>query len=149
MSEHKEEAHNGAPGQALEQGLEQALDQALARSLRPPTLSAAFRRGLEAAIARSNSHSDHALLRARLEREHRQLISELHSGYMRVSQRTLLALLAAAFGSGIALVLAMPWLTEHFGRNAVLVLSGLGAAVALACGALSWWPRSTLARLLD
>ena len=134
--------------ESMARALEQALDLALARRLRPPTLSAAFRRGLEAAIARS-SHSDHALLRAQLEREHRQLISELHNGYIRVSQRTLVALIAAAFACGIAVVLAMPWLTEHFGGNAVLVLAGLGAAVALACGALSWWPRSTLARLLD
>jgi hypothetical protein len=139
MNEHDPQSPAGA--------LEQALDRALARSLRPPRLRADFRRGLEAAIARS-SHSDHALLRAQLEREHRQRISDLHSGYVRLSQRTLVTLVVAAFASGIAVVLAMPWLTETFGRNAMLVLSGIGAAVALGFGVMSWWPRSALARLL-
>lgn len=127
--------------------LERALDRALARNLRPPLLPAGFRRGLSAAIARSGQ-GDHAALRAQLEREHRALVADLHQGYVRLSQRTLTALIVAAFASGIAVMLAMPWLTEQFGRNAWLVLSGLGAAVALAFGALSWWPRSTLARLL-
>ena len=97
-----------------ESSVDQALDCALTRSLRPPSRSAAFRRGLEAAIARSGQ-SDHALLRAQFEREHRQLISELHSGYIRMSRGTLVTLIAAAFASGIALVLAMPWLTENLG----------------------------------
>lgn len=146
MNEHQPQSPAEAAKQPL--ALEQALDHALTRSLRPPILSAAFRRGLEATIARSGQ-SDHARLRAQLEREHRQLISELHSGYIRVSRGTLITLIAAAFTSGIALVVAMPWLTEQFGRNVVLVLSGIGAAVALVCGALTWWPRSALSRLLD
>jgi hypothetical protein len=42
----------------------------------------------------------------------------------------------------------MLWLTEHFGRNAVLVLSAIGASLALAFSVPSWWPRIVLARLL-
>lgn len=134
--------------QTPDASLERALDAALARSLRPPQLSAAFRRRLEAAIARSGQ-DEHARLRAQLEREHRQLISDLHSGYIRVSRGTLVTLLAAAFVSGITLVAAMPWLTEHFGPDVPRVLAGLGVALAVAFGVYSWWPRSPLARLLD
>jgi len=133
------------PPESADAALERALDQALARSLKPPPLGAGFRRALEAAIARS-SHDNHALLRARLEREHRELITDLHDGYVRISRRALGTLIAAAFATGLAAVVAMPWLTEHFGSHAWLVLSGIGAAVALACGAVSWWPRSALAR---
>jgi len=34
-------------------------------------------------------------------------------------------------------------------RISRLVRSGIGAAVAPACGAVSWWPRSALARRLS
>ena len=138
---------NEFPSESPDAALERALDQALARSLKPPPLGAGFRRALEAAIARS-SHDNHALLRARLEHEHRELITDLHDGYVRISRRALGTLVAAAFAGGLAAVVAMPWLSEHFGSHAWLVLSGIGAAVALACGALSWWPRSALARRL-
>ena len=108
-------------------------------------LSAGFRRALKAAIARSGQ-DHHALLRAQLEREHRELLADLHQGYVRISRRALGTLVAAAFTAGLAAVLAMPWLSKHFGSDAWLVLAGIGAAVALVCGALSWWPRSALAR---
>jgi hypothetical protein len=146
MNERTPQSPDGAAG--VSPALDQALDQALARSLRPPTLSAAFRRGLEAAIARSGE-GDHARLRAQLEREHRQAISDLRSGYIRVSRGTLITLVAAAFVSGIALVAAMPWLTEHFGPDVPRVLAGVGVAVAVGFGVFAWWPRSPFARLLD
>lgn len=138
---------NEFPPESTAEALERALDQALERQLRPPPLAAGFRRALQAAIARS-SQSNHALRRAQLEREHRELITDLHDGYVRISQRALGLLVAAAFAGGLGSVLAMPWLSLHFGREAGLVLAGIGAAVALACGALSWWPRSALARRL-
>ncbi len=150
MNERTPQSPDGASrnSPALDQALDQTLDQALSRSLRPPTLSAAFRRGLEAAIARSGQ-DDHARLRAQLEREHRQAIRDLHSGYIRVSRGTLTTLVTAAFTCGIALVAVMPWLTEHFGHDVPRVLTGVGVAVAVGFGAFTWWPRSPLARLFD
>ena len=128
--------------------LQAALDEALARSMVAPALPVSFRRGLRAAIARSGQ-TDHAVLRARLEHERQQQLAELHSGYVRVSRRTLGLLVGAAFVGGIATVLAMPWLTLHFGSSAGLVLAGIGGALALAISAPSWWPGEAISRLLD
>jgi hypothetical protein len=127
--------------------LERALDRALARCLAPPALPADFRRQLRAAVARSAS-IDQAQLRAALEREHAQQLAELHSGYVRLRQRTLGGLIGGAFAAGLLITLALPWITAHFGPNAVFALPAIGAAVGLAMSFRTWWQRSSLARLL-
>ncbi len=126
---------------------EQALDQALSRCLIPPALPQDFRAQLRAAIARSPS-IDHARLRAALEMEHAQQLAELQSGYVRLRQRTLGGLIGGAFASGLLITFALPWITAHFGPNAVFALPAIGAAVGLALSARAWWPRSVLSRLL-
>jgi hypothetical protein len=127
--------------------LEQALDQALARCLIAPALPKEFRQHLRAAIARSPA-TDHARLRAALEREHVQQLAELQTGYVRLRQRTLGGLIGGAFAAGLITMLALPWLTAHFGPDAMFALPALGAAAGLALSFRSWWPRSGLARLL-
>jgi hypothetical protein len=126
---------------------EQALDQALARCLVPPAFPQDFRTQLRAAIARSPS-VDHARLRAALEMEHGQKLAELQSGYVRLRQRTLGGLIGGAFAAGLLITFALPWITAHFGPNAVFALPAIGAAVGLALSARAWWPRSMLSRLL-
>jgi len=127
--------------------LDEALDAALARILIPPRLPSAFRQQLHAAIARSPS-VDHARIRAALEHEHAQQLAEMQSGYVRLRQRTLGGLIGGAFAAGLLLMLALPWITAHFGPNAVFALPAIGAAVGLALSLRSWWQRSALARLL-
>ncbi len=126
---------------------EQALDQALARCLAPPELPQDFREQLHAAIARSPT-IDRARLRAALETEHAQQLAELQSGYVRLRQRTLGGLIGGAFAAGLLITFALPWITAHFGRDAVFALPAIGAAVGLALSARAWWQRSALARLL-
>jgi hypothetical protein len=136
------------PPEPLAEGpLEQALDRALARSLIPPGLPKDFRQQLRAAIVRSPS-VDHARLRAALEREHAQQLAELQSGYVRLRQRTLGGLIGGAFAAGLLITFALPWITAHFGPNAVFALPAIGAAAGLALSLRSWWQRSSLARLL-
>jgi hypothetical protein len=127
--------------------LQRALDRALARSLAPPQLPVDFRQRLEAAIERSAA-SDHALLRAAIEREHAQQLAELHIGYVRLRRRTLGTLIGAAFAAGLLITLALPFITAHFGPNGVFVLPAAGVAVGLALSLRAWWQRSSLARLL-
>jgi hypothetical protein len=127
--------------------LEQALDRALARCLVPPALPLDFRQQLRAAIARS-PRTDHARLRAALEREHAQQLAELETGYVRLRQRTLGGLIGGAFAAGLLITFALPWVTAHFGKDAVFALPAIGAALGLALSARSWWQRSGLARLL-
>jgi hypothetical protein len=127
--------------------LERALDGALARSLVAPALPGDFRRQLVAAVERSAA-SDHALLRTAIEREHAQQLAELHSGYVRLRQRTLGSLIGGAFAAGLLITLALPFITAHFGQNSVFVLPTIGVAAGLALSLRAWWQRSGLARLL-
>jgi hypothetical protein len=127
--------------------LERALDRALARSHAAPVLPADFRRRLQAAIARSPL-DDHAALRAAIEREHTEQQRDLRRGYVRLSQRALGTLIGSAFAAGIVIMLALPWITEHFGRNGVFALPAIGVAIGLAISARAWWQRSSLAQLL-
>ena len=137
-----------SPPESLADGpLEQALDQALARSLIPPALPPDFRRQLRAAIVRSVT-TDPARLRAAVEREHAQQLAELHRGYVRLRQRTLGGLIGGAFAAGLLITFALPWITAHFGPDAVFALPAIGAAVGLALSLRSWWQRSSLARML-
>ena len=137
-----------APPEPFADGpLEQALDQALARCLVPPALPIDFRRQLRAAIARS-AITDHARLRAALEKEHAEQLAELQSGYVRLRQRTLGGLIGGAFAAGLLITFALPWITAHFGPDAVFALPAVGATVGLTLSLRSWWQRSGLARLL-
>jgi|SoimicmetaTmtLMB_FD_contig_31_7584416_length_687_multi_3_in_0_out_0_2 hypothetical protein len=137
------------PPEPLADGpLEQALDRALARCLVAPALPQDFRQQLRAAIARTPS-TDHARLRAAVEREHAQQLAELQTGYVRLRQRTLGGLIGGAFAVGLLITFALPWITAHFGKDAVFALPAIGAALGLALSARSWWQRSSLARLLS
>jgi hypothetical protein len=137
-----------SPPELLADGpLEQALDQALARTLIPPALPPDFRRQLRAAIVRSAT-TDPAQLRAAVEREHAQQLAELQSGYVRLRQRTLGALIGGAFAAGLLITFALPWITAHFGPDAVFALPAIGAAAGLTLSLRSWWQRSSLARML-
>lgn len=135
------------PDPRIDPALERALDGALSQALPPPQLPPNFRRQLHAAIARSSS-VDHARLRAALERENQQQLAELQSGYVRLRQRTLGGLIGGAFAAGLLITFALPWITAHFGPNAVFVLPAAGAVVGLALSLRPWWQRSSLARLL-
>ena len=135
------------PESMADAALERALDAALAQALTPPALPQDFRRHLHAAIARS-AHTDHARLRAAVELEHAQQLAAMQSGYVRVRQRTLGGLIGGAFAAGLLITFALPWITTHFGPNAVFALPAAGAAVGLALSMRSWWQRSSLARLL-
>ena len=136
------------PPEPLADGpFEQALDRALARCLIPPGLPKDFRARLRAAIVRSPS-TDQARLRAALEREHAQQLAELKTSYVRLRQRTLGSLIGVAFAAGLLITFALPWITAHFGPNAVFALPAIGVAAGLALSLRSWWQRSGLARLL-
>jgi len=135
------------PESTADQALERALDAALSQALTPPQLPSDFRRQLHAAIARSAT-TDHARLRAALELEHAQQIAELEKGYVRVRQRTLGGLIGGAFAAGLLITFALPWITAHFGPNAVFALPAAGAAIGLALTLRPWWQRSSFARLL-
>jgi hypothetical protein len=135
------------PDPGADAALERALDGALAQALAPPDLPADFRRQLRAAIARSAT-ADHARLRAALEQEHAQQLAELQSGYVRLRQRTLGGLIGGAFAAGLLLTFALPWITAHFGPNAVFALPAVGAVVGLGLSLRTWWQRIDLTRLL-
>jgi hypothetical protein len=135
------------PEPMIDPALERALDGALSQALPPPELPANFRRQLQAAIARSSS-VDHARLRIALERENQLQLAELQSGYVRLRQRTLGGLIGGAFAAGLLITFALPWITAHFGPNAVFALPAAGAVVGLTLSLRPWWQRSSLARLL-
>ena len=128
--------------------IDQALDAALTRVLKTPELPADFRQQLRAAIARHPA-ADSATLRAQLEREHRTQLAELRCGYVRVRQRTLGSLLAAAFATGLFIALALPWLQAHFGPNGVFALPVIGAVVGIGLSLRAWWQGSSLERRLS
>lgn len=127
--------------------LERALDRALARSLVAPGLPAGFRPRLLATIARS-VRVDHAQLRAAIEREHAEQLTELRSSYVLLRQRTLGTLIGGAFAVGLLLNFALPWITANFGHKGVAALPVIGVAVGLGLSLRAWWQRSSLSRLL-
>jgi hypothetical protein len=135
------------PDSNADAALDRALDGALAQALTPPDLPTDFRRQLRAAIARSAT-VDHARLRAALELEHAQQLAEMQSGYVRLRQRTLGGLIGGAFAAGLLITFALPWITAHFGANAVFALPAAGAVVGLALSLRTWWQRIDLTRLL-
>ncbi|HJS91627.1 MAG TPA: hypothetical protein VJ738_16795 [Steroidobacteraceae bacterium] len=118
-------------------GLERVLDRALGRALQPPRVSADFRRRLQAALSRAGE-TDLSELRSRLEGERRAQLADLESRYVRLRRKTLGALIGAAFATGTALALTLPWLERHFGADTPLVLTSGGAAAGLAIAFLAW-----------
>jgi len=130
-----------------DEALERALDAALARAFVAPELPPAFREQLRAAIARGAS-ADVRTLRAAAEREHATQLADLHSGYVRLRQRTLGTLIGAAFATGLLINFALPWVKAHYGSTGVYALPAIGVAVGLALSLRAWWQRSGLARVL-
>lgn len=130
-----------------DEALEQALDAALARALVAPELPAAFRAQLRAAVVRSTP-ADLARLRAAAEREHAARLAELHSGYVRLRQRTLGTLIGAAFAAGLLVNFALPWIKAHYGSNGVYALPAIGVAIGLALSLRAWWQRSNFASVM-
>jgi len=129
--------------------LERALDAALARALVAPQLPAGFRQQLRAAAARAaDTGASRARLRAAVEREHAAQLADLHSGYVRLRQRTLGTLIGVAFAAGLLLNFAMPWIKANFGDNGIIALPVIGAAIGVGLSLRAWWQRSNLARLL-
>jgi hypothetical protein len=127
--------------------LERALDAALARALVGPELPAAFRQQLRAAIARNGS-AERAQLRAAAEREHAVQLVDMRNGFIRMRQRTLGTLIGAAFGTGLLLNFALPWIKAHFGDAGVFALPAIGAVIGLSLSLHAWWQRSSLAARL-
>jgi hypothetical protein len=116
--------------------LEGALDRALARTFRAPRVPQDFRRRLEA--ARSRGESDLSQLRLRLQSERRAHLARLEARYVRLRQRTLGIMIVAAFATGGAAALAMPWLQKHVGAAAPLIPTSLGAGLGLAIALVAW-----------
>jgi hypothetical protein len=117
--------------------LQRELDRALGRTLRPPPLPQDFRRRFHAALSRAGD-TDLSQLRSRLESERRAQLASLEARYVRLRRRTLGTMIGAAFAAGAAIALTLPWLERHFGADAPLVLTSVGAAMGLAIALLSW-----------
>jgi len=129
--------------------LGQALDAALARALVAPKLPAGFREQLRAAAARAGeTGATRAQRLAAAEREHAAQLAGLHSGYVRLRQRTLGTLIGAAFAAGLLINLALPWIKAHYGNTGVYALPAIGVAIGLGLSLRAWWQRSSLAGLL-
>ena len=126
--------------------LDAALDAALATALRPPAPDADFRIQLTAALARAGRDEDAEVTRMRLERERREGLAELESGYLRLRRRTLGTLIGAAFAAGAGLTLLLPWLKAMLGADAMLVIAALGGAAGLMIAGTSRLVRSVLVR---
>jgi len=117
--------------------LDRLLDRALGRVLPPPQVPKDFRRRLEAALSRAGE-TDLAQLRLRMESEERAQLARLEARYVRLKRRTLGTMIGAAFATGAAVSLGLPWLQRHVGAETPLVLTSAGAAVGLAIALLSW-----------
>ena len=111
-----------------------ALDQALARALKAPQLPTGFRNRLLAAR------------RSLLEREHRELLHDLHSDSVRLRWRTLGYLVGGAFAAGLAVAIGMPWIRSTFGSNSDLVMLLAWVGFGLVVGGVTWVRRSGLPR---
>ena len=129
--------------------LDSALGEALARALPPPVPPPDFRIGLTAALARAGQHEDSESTRMRLERERREGLAELESGYLRLRRRTLGTLIGGAFAAGASLTLLFPWLKAMLGADAILVVAVLGATAGLTIAGTSRLVRSALGRPLQ
>jgi hypothetical protein len=122
-----------------------ALDQALARALKAPQLPTGFRKRLLAALTRVGD-TDLAARRSLLEREHRELLHDLHSDSVRLRWRTLGYLVGGAFAAGLAVAIGMPWIRSTFGSNSDLVMLLAWVGFGLVVGGVTWVRRSGLPR---
>ncbi len=121
----------------MDSSLAQALDGVLKRTLPAPTLPLDFHTRLNAAIRRSSTMVP-AEQRAILEREYQAQLAELRQGYVRLRWRTLGTLIGAAFASGVAVALALPWLHATFGDIAVFAVPLAAMIFALVVGIRTW-----------
>jgi uncharacterized membrane protein YraQ (UPF0718 family) len=120
-----------------------ALDQALSRALQPPKLPEGFRARLLAAVARAGA-TDVAVRRRLLEREHRELLHELHGDSIRLRWRTIGYLVGGAFAAGIAVAVGLPWIRATFGSRSDLVILLFWVGFALVIGGGTWVRRNGL-----
>jgi hypothetical protein len=133
-----------APEGSRDAQLQAALERALPRVLSPPALPAQFHTRLQAALTRAQAAPGLSATRQRFERERRELLQELQAGYVRVRQRTLVAMIGAAFVAGALALAALPWMEAHFGSLGPAMLAGAGAAVGLVIGFAAWRERLSL-----
>jgi hypothetical protein len=131
-----------------ESALERALDAALQRSLPAPPLPAAFRSRLMAAVARQGQR-DIPTTRMALAAERERQLQELRQGYLRLQRRTLVIMLAVAFGVGLLAATILPQMRAQFGAPGLLAVLVVAAVVGIAIGAANWWRGSAAARLLE
>ena len=73
-----------------------------------------------------------------LEAEHQAALAQLEAEYVRLRQRTLGTLIGAAFTTGVACALAMPWLVAHAGALSLVLLPAAGALCGLWIGWHHW-----------
>ena len=115
--------------------LDATVDIALANTLVAPALPAQFRERLRAALAREDDTESIEMQRARLEQEHRDELTALRTGYLRLRRRTFAALIGGTLAVGAGIVLLLPWLSAEFGAYTVPAVSVITGAVGLFIGA--------------
>jgi hypothetical protein len=119
------------------ESLERALDGALSRALQPPQAPPHLRTRLRAAMAQAGS-STLAQARSQLDREHRELQTELAQQYVRLQRRTLGLIVGVSFAAGAVAAAALPWITAHLGAAAPQIAVSGGPLIGLLLG-LSFW----------
>jgi hypothetical protein len=117
---------------------ERALDAALALALCAPPVPAGLRAQLNAALVRESAAERSDAARARLERQRRERLAELETGYLRLRRRAAGTMIAGAVAAGAAVRLLMPWFNATFGPNAVFAIAACSALAGLAIGTVSW-----------
>jgi anti-sigma factor RsiW len=117
-----------------------AIDDRLADAMPRPVLSAGFEHALQARLATLAKPATRGDLRETADREHEHLIEALRRGARRhalldgIGSGAVAASALAAASGLIGNAAELQWLLE--GPQASIMLSGIGAAVAL--GALAW-----------
>ncbi|MFO1468383.1 MAG: hypothetical protein U1F35_18395 [Steroidobacteraceae bacterium] len=115
-----------------------SLEIALLRTLRPPRLSQGFRSRLLEVID-NDSAVDIQLRRSEIASEYRKQAAALEQGYVRLKWRTLGTLIGAAFTTGVAVALVLPWIRETWGSVGENVSwSVAAAAFVIATVAVTW-----------
>ncbi|MGH8230275.1 MAG: hypothetical protein ACRESY_00490, partial [Steroidobacteraceae bacterium] len=92
---------------------------------------------------------DRAAQLARAQRERGEQLQTLEADFVRLRRRTLGTLIGGAFAAGAAVAVALPPLQAHFGADALLLLTGLGALVGLIIGTASWITRVRIPNPLE
>jgi hypothetical protein len=81
--------------------------------------------------------------------ERERQLQELRQGYLRLQRRTLVVMLAVAFGVGLLAATVLPPMRAQFGELGLLAVPLVAAVVGIVIGAASWWRGSAVARLLE